>query len=181
MYSGRRTCVQRHIDNINIHNGKASAIPFIEYLVGRREGLYPPGERPTFSSEKHRTLADKMQDELENTFARRVVETSLPPVGDCAYHSGVVDLTDSMNNQRNRSHRNELIAMFQALQVTGKQNTDTKANTTDITRKHEVTQDLREDNKKLQLVLATRKQNRDAKANITDITRKHEVTQDYDP
>lgn len=78
MYSGRRTCVQRHIDNINIHNGKASAIPFIEYLVGRREGLYPPGERSTFSSEKHRTLADKMQDELENTFARRVVETSLP-------------------------------------------------------------------------------------------------------
>lgn len=86
-----------------------------------------------------------------------------------------------MNNQRNRSHRNELIAMFQALQVTGKQNTDTKANTTDITRKHEDTQGLREDNKKLQLVLATRKQNRDAKANITDITRKHEVTQDYDP
>src|SRR6476659_5207639 len=81
MYSGRRYCVQRHIDNI--HKGKANAIPFIEYLVGRREGLYPPNARPSFGSKK-RTIVEKTQDECVNMYIHRNVETFLPPVGDVA-------------------------------------------------------------------------------------------------
>jgi hypothetical protein len=91
MYSGRRYCVQRHIDNI--HKGNANAIPFIEYLVGRREGLYPPKGRPSFGSKK-RTIVEKTQDEVENMYVRRAAETFLPPVGDDAYRSlikGVLD------------------------------------------------------------------------------------------
>ena len=70
MYSGRRYCVQRHIDNPNIHEGKANAIPFVEYLVGRKEGLYPPKGKPSFGSKK-RTIVDKTEDEIENLYARR--------------------------------------------------------------------------------------------------------------
>lgn len=82
MYSGRRYCVQRHIDNI--HKGKANAIPFVEYLVGRRQGLYPPKGRPSFGSKK-RTIVEKTQDEFINTCIRRAVETFLPPVGNDVY------------------------------------------------------------------------------------------------
>lgn len=84
MYSGRRYCVQRHIDNI--HKGKANAIPFIEYIVGRREGLYPPNARPSFGSKK-RTIVEKTQDEYVNMYIHRAAETFLPPAGDVAYHS----------------------------------------------------------------------------------------------
>jgi hypothetical protein len=76
MYSGRRYCVQRHIDNI--HKGKAYAIPFVEYLVGRRDGLYPPNVRPSYGSQKQRTLLEKTEDELENTYARRAAESYIP-------------------------------------------------------------------------------------------------------
>jgi hypothetical protein len=34
MASGRRESVQRHIINPRIHNGKANAIPFVQYLAG---------------------------------------------------------------------------------------------------------------------------------------------------
>jgi hypothetical protein len=85
MYSGRRYCVQRHIDNPNIHKGKANAIPFVEYLVGRREGLYPPNVRPSYGSRKERTLKEKAEDELKNIFARRAAESYLPKVGNPVY------------------------------------------------------------------------------------------------
>jgi hypothetical protein len=73
-----------HIDNI--HKGKANVIPFIEYIVGRREGLYPLNARPSFGSKK-RTIVEKTQDECVNMYIHRAVETFLPPVGDVAYHS----------------------------------------------------------------------------------------------
>lgn len=82
MYSGRRYCVQRHIENI--HKGKANAIPFVEYLVGRRRGSYPPKGRPSFGSKK-RTIVEKTQDEFIIMCIRRAVETYLPPVGNDVY------------------------------------------------------------------------------------------------
>ncbi len=85
MYSGRRYCVQRHIDNI--HKGKANAIPFVEYLVGRREGSYPPNARPSYGSRRERTLMEKTEDELVNMYIHRAAETFLPAVGDVAYRS----------------------------------------------------------------------------------------------
>jgi hypothetical protein len=38
MYSNRKSSVKRHI--INLHNGEASLVSFIEYMVGRTSGLY---------------------------------------------------------------------------------------------------------------------------------------------
>jgi hypothetical protein len=40
MYSNRKSSVKRHITNQ--HDGEASLVPFIEYLVGRNSGLYSP-------------------------------------------------------------------------------------------------------------------------------------------
>jgi hypothetical protein len=40
MWSTRKFSVKRHI--INQHNGNASLVPYIDYLVGRQSGLYPP-------------------------------------------------------------------------------------------------------------------------------------------
>jgi Fe-S oxidoreductase len=101
MCSGRRYCVQRHIDNNNIHKGKANAIPFVEYLVGRREGLYPPNARPSFGSKK-RTIVEKTEDEIENMYARRAAETALQftPVGDYAY---LPIITEVANNTKSDS------------------------------------------------------------------------------
>ena len=103
MYSGRRYCVQRHIDNPNIHEGKANAIPFVEYLVGRKEGLYPPKGKPSFGSKK-RTIVDKTEDEIENLYARRAAETALQytPAGHDSY---LPTVTEVANNIRNRLTR----------------------------------------------------------------------------
>jgi hypothetical protein len=40
MYSNRKSSVKRHI--LNLHNGNASLVPFVEYIVGRTSGLYSP-------------------------------------------------------------------------------------------------------------------------------------------
>jgi hypothetical protein len=38
MYSNRKSSVKRHI--LNQHDGEASLVPFIEYMVGRNSGIY---------------------------------------------------------------------------------------------------------------------------------------------
>jgi len=43
MWSTRKFSVKRHI--INQHNGNASLVPYIDYLVGRQSGLYPPSSQ----------------------------------------------------------------------------------------------------------------------------------------
>ena len=62
MYSARRYCVQRHIDNI--HKGKANAIPFVEiWLAEERDRILP---REAFlGSGKQRTVMEKTEDELK--------------------------------------------------------------------------------------------------------------------
>ncbi|HEY6659270.1 MAG TPA: hypothetical protein VIZ62_12160 [Nitrososphaeraceae archaeon] len=44
MWSTRKFSVKRHI--INQHNGNAWLVPYIDYLVGRQSGLYPPSAQP---------------------------------------------------------------------------------------------------------------------------------------
>jgi hypothetical protein len=81
MYSSRRYSVQRHINNI--HSGKGNAIPFVEYLVGRRTGHYQPGPKPAFSSANSRL--DRMIKVADQIDIKRVVDQSLPPPGDPGY------------------------------------------------------------------------------------------------
>lgn len=113
MYSGRRYCVQRHIDNI--HKGKANAIPFVEYLVGRRDGLYPPNVRPSYGSRKQRTLLEKTEDELENMFARRAAESYLPALHDPAYRpliSAAINNINAHNSLTDWGEFLEILALF---------------------------------------------------------------------
>jgi hypothetical protein len=89
MYSGRRDCVQRHINNL--HMGFGFAIPFVEYLVGRRNGWYPPGSRPSFGP-KVKSLREEMKEEVRKVFIKRVAEQFLPPSWDPKYRECTKDL-----------------------------------------------------------------------------------------
>ena len=113
MYSGRRYCVQRHIDNI--HNGKANAVPFVEYLLGRRDGSYPPFTRPSFASQKQKTLKEKTEEEFGNVYARRAVESVLPPVGDGGYLIHMTEVENDVRNRQYRTGREELVMNFEIL------------------------------------------------------------------
>jgi hypothetical protein len=110
MYSGRRYCVQRHINNI--HNGKANAIPFVEYMVGRREGLYPPNVTPSYGSRKERTLQEKAKDELENIFAHRAAESYLPKIGDPVYAPLMKAVVNNIKAGQSRADRAELLEIL---------------------------------------------------------------------
>jgi hypothetical protein len=73
MSSSRRSSVQRHIDNYNIHNGIGQVVPFVEYSVGRREGRYWPQQAPQIKASNTpiaEKLADKILIEVENEVAK---------------------------------------------------------------------------------------------------------------
>jgi hypothetical protein len=180
MYSGRRWCVQRHIDHL--HKGKANAIPFVEYVVGRKEGLYPQAQRPSYGSQKKRSLVDKMEDELQNVYARKVAESYFPPVGDRAYYPAITDLINHINNEHSCSHRNQLFEMLELLQARRNQNGDLKATTTATARKYEYMQvyDLGKSKRKLQFVQTNRKQNVETKKTTTDNAAKYDHAHAYD-
>jgi hypothetical protein len=120
MYSGRRYCVQRHIDNI--HKGKANAIPFVEYLVGRREGLYPPNVRPSYGSAKQRTLMEKTEDEVEKTFAQRTAESILPAAGHRAYLPAQIEVLTHFKNRQHASDWGEFFQILEFLRNNSKAN-----------------------------------------------------------
>lgn len=85
MFSSRRFSVQRHIQGK--HGGVGSVVRFVDYLIGFRHGYYLPSPKPSFrASEK--SLHDKMREEADNVFVRRVVEECLPP-GDPGYSDAV--------------------------------------------------------------------------------------------
>lgn len=107
MYSGRRYCVQRHIDNI--HKGKANAIPFVEYLVGRRGGSYPPDAKPSFGSRKERNLIEEAEDKLVNLFVHRAAESFLPAVGDPAYRPLIKAVLDTIKDRQSLFLLKELL------------------------------------------------------------------------
>jgi hypothetical protein len=77
MSSTRRSSVQRHIDNYNIHNGLGQVVPFVEYSVGRREGKYLPQKVPQFTRSKAPFLdkiVDKITTEVENQIAKAIAK-----------------------------------------------------------------------------------------------------------
>ena len=76
MFSSRRYSVQRHI-KIK-HGVEETPIPFVDYLIGSRNGFYPPAPKPSFRP-KEKSLHDKMMEEAESVFVRRVAEQCFPP------------------------------------------------------------------------------------------------------
>jgi len=78
MYSSRRWSVERHI--LNLHDGIGNVVPFVDYLVGRKSGIYLPKFRPTFVSKnatKTVTLMDTFKNEFLKTFASNAVNKVL--------------------------------------------------------------------------------------------------------
>ncbi len=82
MSSGRRSSVQRHINNI--HGGNGEIIPFVEYLAGRRDGKFSYKNR----SETHgrqNSLLKILLNEIDRDFARKVAAEVNKPAGDSGY------------------------------------------------------------------------------------------------
>ena len=136
MYSGRRYCVQRHIDNI--HKGKADAIPFVEYLAGRRGGSYPPIARPSYGSRRERNLIEEAEDELVNLYVHRATESYLPAVGDPAYRPLIKEVLNTIKDRQSLLLLKELLKLVKFFQnksmanVPGIRGTTSKGTTQDV-------------------------------------------------
>jgi hypothetical protein len=75
MYSSRKYSVKRHIENL--HNGLGNIISFIDYIAGRRQGIYIPNPIPNYFMKQSQTAAsttrppDVMKDEIFRTILRK--------------------------------------------------------------------------------------------------------------
>ena len=69
MSSGRRYSVERHIDNL--HGGSGVAIPFEEYVMGRRNGIYVPKQ---MSRHPRFQRAPKYIEIIEQELTRKAVQ-----------------------------------------------------------------------------------------------------------
>jgi hypothetical protein len=75
MYSSRKYSVKRHI--INLHNGIGNIVSFIDYIAGRRHGIYYPNQIPNYLFKQAQTTAPKttpldiMKDEIFRTIMRK--------------------------------------------------------------------------------------------------------------
>src|SRR5919197_4854383 len=58
MYSSRKSSVKRHIQNI--HGGNANLVSFVDYLAGRRLGVYLPVFPPTYQKKSNDTNNKKI-------------------------------------------------------------------------------------------------------------------------
>ena len=89
MSSSRRTSVQRHNDNPNIHGGGARAIPFAEYSAGIRWGNYKVGRKPVFASSEQPILlrlVKKISVEYENEIAKEVAKRICKTLDESIYN-----------------------------------------------------------------------------------------------
>jgi hypothetical protein len=71
MWSNRKSSVKRHIKNR--HNGNASLVTFMDYLVGRQTGLYLPPS-PPLSSFQHSNYQDKEEESPLDAFTREYMK-----------------------------------------------------------------------------------------------------------
>jgi hypothetical protein len=81
MYSSRKSSVKRHIQNI--HGGNANFVSFVDYLAGRKSGLYWPALPPTYQKKNNETNNKKsadymniMSEEVWRELIRQKVGTS---------------------------------------------------------------------------------------------------------
>ena len=75
MYSSRKYSVKRHIENL--HDGNGNIVSFIDYIAGRRNGVYFPNPVPNYLLKQTQTAVpqtsplDVMKDELFRTALRK--------------------------------------------------------------------------------------------------------------
>lgn len=82
MSSSRRFSIERHIGHI--HKGKGIAIPFVEYLAGRRQGKYLPQKVPR-SVDSNTRILEMVLTEVDKDFARKLANRLNPPANDPIY------------------------------------------------------------------------------------------------
>lgn len=68
MWSTRKSSVKRHVTNQ--HNGNAFLVPYIEYLVGRQSGLYPPSAHPEYQYKEKKGPFEIFREEFWKEKAR---------------------------------------------------------------------------------------------------------------
>jgi hypothetical protein len=75
MYSSRKCSVKRHI--INLRDGIGNIVSFIDYIAGRRQGVYFPNPIPNYLIKQSQATAsttrpaDIMKDEIFRTVLRK--------------------------------------------------------------------------------------------------------------
>lgn len=72
MSSGRRYSVERHIKNL--HGGSGVAIPFEEYVIGRRNGIYIPKQ---VSRQARFQRAPKFIEIIEQEVTKKAVQMAI--------------------------------------------------------------------------------------------------------
>jgi hypothetical protein len=70
MYSSRKRCVKRHIQNI--HSGNANFVSFVDYIVGRKSGYYFPALPPTYQR-KNADTNDKKKIDYTNIMTEELL------------------------------------------------------------------------------------------------------------
>jgi hypothetical protein len=78
MDSSRKYSVKRHITNL--HSGQGVLISYIDYIIGRQKGNYPPSAPPNFVNRPKpeivlapRKTYDVMEEEFWREIARQAV------------------------------------------------------------------------------------------------------------
>ena len=77
MWSTRKFSVKRHITNQ--HNGNAFLVPYIDYLVGRQSGLYPPSAQPEYPYKEKKRPFEIFNEEFWKEMARKSVRGNRNP------------------------------------------------------------------------------------------------------
>ena|SRR5215831_18973250 len=72
MHSSRKCNVKRHIQNF--HSGSGAIVSFIDYLVGRSSGFYPPSTPPTYvKKDASETVLDIVRKEFPKVVLKEAV------------------------------------------------------------------------------------------------------------
>jgi hypothetical protein len=84
MSSGRKQSVIRHIENENIHNGKAVLVDYATYIAGVKEGLYFPDPPPHYTARKKSSepnyehiVREELCREMARAFVRKYIEKAI--------------------------------------------------------------------------------------------------------
>ena len=75
MSAGRRTSVQRHIDNPNIHNGNGRAVPLAQHRNAQGWSINRSQRVPQITSSERsdpESMAVRVEKEVENEIVREV-------------------------------------------------------------------------------------------------------------
>lgn len=130
------TTITSNVTQTTFTRGKADAIPFVEYLVGRRGGSYPPNARPSYGFRRERNLIEEAEDELVNLYVHRA--SYLPAVGDPAYRPLINEVLNTIKDRQSLLLLKGLLKLVKFFQnksmanVPGIRGTTSKGTTQDV-------------------------------------------------